>query len=61
MVRDMIATRKLAAKRANREFMLIDDELKITSGSTEQEFQNALKFLDDVAVERHPDRFKDFT
>ncbi|MCP3462144.1 hypothetical protein [Bradyrhizobium sp. CCGUVB23] len=45
-VRDLVEIRKKIAKSGNRAFGLIDDELKINSGSTEQELRAALKLLD---------------
>jgi hypothetical protein len=50
-IRELIAKRKRYAKGANRQFELVDDELKINAASTEQELRDALSFLDrdDVA------------
>jgi hypothetical protein len=44
-VRDLIAKRKHYAKSANREFHLVDDELKFNAASTEQELRDALSLL----------------
>jgi hypothetical protein len=45
-IKELIASRKRAAKAAGREFKLIDDELRINSASTETELRAALTFLD---------------
>lgn len=45
-VRELVAKRKRAAKAGNRDFKLVDDELRINSASTEQELREALIFLD---------------
>jgi hypothetical protein len=45
-VRDIIARRKRAAKAAGREFSMVDDELRVNSGSTEADLRAALSFLD---------------
>jgi hypothetical protein len=45
-IRELIAARKRLAKNENREFKLIDDELRINAASTEQELRAALAFLD---------------
>jgi hypothetical protein len=45
-VKELIARRKRAARAAGREFSLVDDELRVNSGSTEAELRAALAFLD---------------
>jgi hypothetical protein len=45
-VRTLIAKRRKWAKERNKEFHLIDDELKINSASDETELRAALMFLD---------------
>jgi hypothetical protein len=45
-VKELIADRKRAAKARNSTFSLVDDELKISSASTEAELRAALQFLD---------------
>ncbi len=45
-VNELIANRKRAAKASNREFGLIDDELRVNAGSTEAELRAALSLLD---------------
>ena len=45
-VRELIAKRKRTAKADNRDFDLVDDELRINSASTEQQLREALNFLD---------------
>jgi hypothetical protein len=46
MIKELIAKRKRLAKRENREFKLIDDELRINAASTEKELRDALSLLD---------------
>jgi hypothetical protein len=45
-VRDVISRRKRAARAAGREFSMVDDELRVNSGSTEADLRAALSFLD---------------
>jgi hypothetical protein len=45
-INELIANRKRAAKAANREFGLVDGELKVNSASTEADLRVALRFLD---------------
>jgi hypothetical protein len=45
-VRNIIASRKRAARAAGREFSMVDDELRVNSGSTEADLRAALSFLD---------------
>jgi hypothetical protein len=45
-VKELIANRKRAARAAGREFKLVDDELRVNSGSMEAELRAALAFLD---------------
>jgi hypothetical protein len=45
-VRELIAKRKRTAKANDRDFGLVDDELRINSASTEQELREALNFMD---------------
>ena len=45
-VKDLIASRRRAAKAAGREFALVDDELRVNSASTEAELRATLSFLD---------------
>jgi hypothetical protein len=45
-IRVLIVKRKRFAKGANRQFDLVDDELRINSASTELELRDALSFLD---------------
>jgi hypothetical protein len=45
-VKELIADKKHAARAAGREFVLVDDELRVNSASTETELRAALVFLD---------------
>jgi hypothetical protein len=45
-VRRLIAKRQAAAKAGGRGFAVVDDELRITSASSERELRDAMKFLD---------------
>jgi hypothetical protein len=50
-VRELIEKKRRVAKAREREFVIIDDELRITSSSTEQELRDALMCLDMVDTE----------